>query len=62
VVVGNSYGGPVSINYAGSYPSQSIATSATANNDYYYDFLLKTPVTATPGLYFVWVVYTVVAQ
>ena len=62
VVVGNSYAGPVSISYGGSYPTSAIATSATANGDFYYDYLLKTPVTATSGLYFVWVVYTVVAQ
>jgi hypothetical protein len=62
VVVGNSYAGPVSINYGGSYPASAIATSVSANADYYYDFLLKTPVTATSGLYFTWVVYTVVAS
>jgi hypothetical protein len=52
----------VSINYGGSYPTSSIASSGSANGDFYYDFLVKTPVTATPGLYFVWVVYTVVAS
>ena len=64
IVVGNSYAGPVSINYGGAYPSQAIATSGTANGDFYYDYLLKMPVspTTTSGLYFVWVVYTVVAS
>ena len=51
-----------SINYGGTYPSQPVATSVLSNSDFYYDYLLKVPVTATAGQYFVWVVYTVVAN
>ncbi len=39
-----------------------IATSMTANNDFYYDYELKVPATATTGLYYMWVVYTAVAR
>lgn len=39
-----------------------IATSITANNDFYYDYELKVPPTATTGLYYLWVVYTAVAR
>lgn len=39
-----------------------IATSAIANNDFYYDYQLKVPATASNGLYYLWVVYTVVAR
>lgn len=61
VVTGGTYGSAsASINYGGSYPSQPVASSLVPSNDYYYDYLLKVPVTATSGLYFVWVVYTVV--
>lgn len=51
-----------SINYNGTYPSSPVATSANASNDFYYDYLMKVPVAATAGKYFVWIVYTVVAQ
>lgn len=50
------------INYNGTYPSSPIATSSTATNDFYYDYLMKVPFTATGGAYFVWIVYTVVAK
>lgn len=60
IVTGGSYNSAASINYGGSYPSQPVANSAIPSQDLYYDYLLKVPVTATPGLYFVWVVYTVV--
>lgn len=51
-----------SINYGGSYPSVPVATSASSVKDFYYDYILKVPATATNGLYFVWIVYTVVPQ
>jgi len=51
-----------SINYGGSYPSSPVATSIASVADFYYDYLLKVPATATPGQYFVWIVYTVVPQ
>jgi hypothetical protein len=44
-----------------SYPSP-IDTSATESADLYYDYQLKVPATATGGLYYVWIVYTVVAR
>lgn len=48
-----------SISY-GVYPAP-ISSSAAANADFYYDYQLKVPATATSGLYYVWIVYTVVA-
>lgn len=51
-----------SINYNGSYPSYPVATNMSPTGDFYYDYLLKVPQTATSGQYFVWVVYTVVPQ
>lgn len=57
-VSGGAYGSAASISYA-TFPSP-IASTATANSDLYYDYQLKVPVTATAGLYYVWVVYTVV--
>lgn len=51
-----------SINYGGSYPSNPVATSVASVADFYYDYLLKVPATATTGKYFVWIVYTVVPQ
>ena len=50
------------INYGGTYPSSPVATSLNSIGDFYYDYLLKVPPTATQGQYFVWIVYTVVAQ
>ncbi len=44
-----------------TYPAP-IASTATANADFYYDYELKVPPTATAGYYFVWVVYTVMAK
>lgn len=49
-----------SITYS-TYPAP-IATSGTENADFYYDYQLKVPPTATTGLYYVWVVYTVVGR
>lgn len=49
-----------SITYS-SYPSP-ISTSSTMNSDFYYDYQLKIPATATSGLYYVWIVYTVVGK
>ena len=43
-----------------TYPSP-ISTSPLANTDFYYDYQLKVPATATSGLYYVWIVYTVMA-
>ncbi len=44
-----------------TYPSP-ISSTTLANADFYYDFQLKVPYTATSGLYYVWIVYTVVAK
>lgn len=44
-----------------TYPTP-ISQSSLANTDFYYDYQLKVPVTATSGLYYVWIVYTVVSQ
>lgn len=44
-----------------TYPAP-ISQASTANSDFYYDYQLKIPVTATSGLYYVWVVYTVVGK
>lgn len=60
VVGGGSYASAPSITYL-TYPSP-ISTATTANADFYYDYQLKVPVTATGGLYYVWIVYTVVGQ
>lgn len=57
-VSGGTYGTPASISYA-TFPAP-ITNTATANSDLYYDYQLKVPVSATAGLYYVWVVYTVV--
>ncbi|MHB8178832.1 MAG: hypothetical protein ACYDFS_07925 [Vulcanimicrobiaceae bacterium] len=51
---------PASITYT-TYPAP-IATSVSASAEYYYDYQLKVPLAATNGLYYVWVVYTVVPQ
>lgn len=48
------------INYGGSYPASPVAFSSTPTRDFYYDYILKVPPTATGGQYFVWIVYTVV--
>jgi hypothetical protein len=57
-VSGGAYGTPASISYS-TFPAP-ITNTLTANSDLYYDYQLKVPVTATGGLYYVWVVYTVV--
>lgn len=49
-----------SITYGG-YPAP-INVASTMNGDLYYDYQLKTPPTATGGLYYVWIVYTVVPR
>ena len=59
-VTGGSYGVAPTINYGGSYPSTPVATHVSATGDFYWDYLLKVPSTATGGKYFVWIVYTVV--
>lgn len=43
------------------YPAP-ISSSTLANTDFYYDYQLKVPFTATSGLYYVWIVYTVVPK
>jgi len=57
-VAGGAYGTPASISYS-TFPAP-ITNTLGANADLYYDYQLKVPVTATGGLYYVWVVYTVV--
>lgn len=59
-VIGNSYATAPTITYS-TYPAP-IATLGAANGDLYYDYQLKVPPTATNGAYYVWIVYTVVAQ
>ena len=59
-VTGNGQFTTPSIAYT-TFPGP-IATSATENSDFYYDYQLKVPATATTGLYYVWVVYTVVGR
>jgi hypothetical protein len=44
-----------------TYPAP-ISQSNTLNSDFYYDYQLKIPATATSGLYYVWIVYTVVGK
>jgi hypothetical protein len=43
------------------YPAP-VVSSTTASSKYYYDYQLKVPPAATSGLYYVWIVYTVVAR
>ena len=57
-VSGGAYGTPASIAYS-TFPAPLTNTTGS-NSDVYYDFQLKVPVQATAGLYYVWVVYTVV--
>ncbi len=59
-VTGGSFNVPPTIAYV-SYPSP-IASSSLESGDYYYDYELKVPPTASAGSYFVWVVYTVMAK
>ena len=61
VVSGGGYAGPPATIAYTVYPAP-IATSVTANSDFYWDFQLKPPPTATSGQYYVWIVYTVVAK
>ncbi len=51
------------ITYGGVYPNP-IAQSATANNDFYYDYQFKVPNVAVGagGNFYLWIVYTVVGQ
>ncbi len=59
-VTGGSFNVPPSISYV-AYPAPIASTSQEAA-DFYYDYELKVPPTATAGSYFVWVVYTVMAK
>ncbi len=59
-VTGGTFNIPPTITYA-TYPSPIAATSLE-NGDFYYDYELKVPPTASAGAYFVWVVYTVMAR
>lgn len=61
MVSGGGYAGPPPTIAYTVYPSP-IATSSTANSDFYWDYQLKPPPTATSGQYYVWIVYTVVAK
>ncbi|MHB8147646.1 MAG: hypothetical protein ACYDGM_10365, partial [Vulcanimicrobiaceae bacterium] len=58
-VTGNGQFTTPSIAYT-TYPAP-IAADAAAIGDFYYDYQMKVPSTATNGLYYVWIVYTVVA-
>lgn len=55
-----SFGLPPTIAYTG-FPAP-IAVSPTPTADFFYDYELKVPPSATGGNYFVWIVYTVVPQ
>lgn len=58
---GGGYAGPPpTITYT-VYPAP-IAMSNTPNSDFYWDYQLKPPPTATSGQYYVWIVYTVVSR
>lgn len=59
-VTGNGQFTTPSISYT-TYPSP-IAADAAATGDFYYDYQMKVPPTATSGLYYVWIVYTVVPK
>ena len=59
-VTGNTYATAPAITYS-TYPAP-IASVAAQNGDLYYDYQLKVPPTASNGAYYVWIVYTVVAQ
>lgn len=60
-VSGNSFGTAPSITYA-TYPAPITATTSAVTSDFYYDYQLKVPPTATNGAYYVWIVYTVVPK
>jgi hypothetical protein len=59
-VSGGSFTNPPTITYT-TYPAP-IASSSVPSQTFYYDYQLKVPPSATAGTYYVWVVYTVVAQ
>jgi len=59
-VTGGGFPTAPTINYGG-YPSPVLSTNAPTG-DFYYDYELKVPPTATGGAYYVWIVYTVVPQ
>jgi hypothetical protein len=59
-VTGGGFATPPTITYGG-YPAP-VASTASPAADFYYDYELKVPPTATGGSYFVWIVYTVVPQ
>lgn len=60
VTGGGSPASPPTIAYA-SYPAP-IAQSSTANSDFYWDYQLHVPATASTGDYYSWVVYTVIGK
>ena len=59
-VGGGGFATAPSITY-GSYPAP-VASSTQSSGDFYYDYQMKVPATATTGSYYVWIVYTVVPQ
>lgn len=61
MVSGNAYGTTPTITYS-TYPSPIASTASSTTSDFYYDYQLKVPPTATTGVYYVWVVYTVVPK
>lgn len=52
---------PASIAYV-AYPAPMYSAAGAGTTDYYQDYQLKVPYTATSSSYFVWIVYTVVAK
>jgi hypothetical protein len=61
VVSGGGYAGPPPTIAYTVYPAP-IASSTTPAADFYWDYQLKPPPTATSGQYYVWIVYTVVVK
>lgn len=58
-VTGGGQFTPPTITYI-SYPAP-ISTAITPSADFYYDYQLHVPPLASSGLYYVWIVYTVVS-
>lgn len=60
-VSGNSFGTTPTIAYS-TYPAPLVSTASSAAADFFYDYQLKVPPTASNGAYYVWIVYTVVPK
>jgi hypothetical protein len=58
---GDNIATPATINYL-TYPAPISSSSTPGNTNFYYDYQLKVPPSATGGNYYVWIVYTVVGK